>query len=172
MVRLASMFAVLACAFGAPAMADPPVGDPAQGWEVISAGQACQMISTFEDDVTIGLVWTPKAGNLSFLAFGDNWKKVAGKPGSKVPVNLKFDGKVPHDDWTDEAAHVVSLGTNRTAVIADWGPEMAKELASTVSGSGTVKLSVGGKPIGTYNIDGSPAAYEQLMHCGSELASK
>ena len=172
MVRIGFIFAGFALALGAPALAASSDDGTVEGWDVAPFGQSCRMVTTFEDDVTIGLVWTPGSTDLSFMAFGDSWKKVAGRVGSTVPVNLKFDGKVPHDDWTDQHAHVISLGHNRIAVVADWGPDFAKELASTVSRSGTVKLSVGNKVIGTYDLGGSPAAYEQLMHCGSEVASK
>ena len=170
MVGKAAMIAGLILAAGVPATAS--ADDPADGWDVQNVGQACRMVSTFEDNVTIGLIWTPETKDLEFLAFGDDWKKVAGQAGSSVPINLKFDGKVPHDDWTADHASVIPIGSSKVAVVADFGPTLATELANTVSSSQSVAVTVGGKRIGSYDLGGSPAAYQLLMRCGEQIAAR
>jgi hypothetical protein len=139
-------------------------------WEVASGAKSCTMLSTFEDDVSIGLV-SPRKGALSFVAGG---KGMAGlvQAGQKVSLDLKFTGKVPHDDWADDAAAVVAAPDGGLMVIADWGPSFANELADTLTASSAVTMTIGGKTVGTYDLSGGAPAYRQLTRCGSELAAK
>ena len=161
----AAAFAGVALALAGPAGARS-VGE----WEVSPGPKSCIMLSTFEDDVSIGLL-SPKTGGLSFIAGGEGLAGLV-RPGQKVGLNLKFAGKVPHDDWTDDAAAVTAMPDGRVVVMADWGTSFAAELADTVTASSTVTVSVGGKAVGTYDLSGSPLAYRQLTRCGSELAAK
>jgi len=167
-VRLLSALALAAAAtlaFAAPAAARA-VGD----WEVVPGARSCTMLSTFEDDVSIGLI-APRKGALSFIAGGKGIEPLV-RSGQKVAVDLKFAGNVPHDDWADDAALVLAAPGGGTMVVADWGDSFAKELADTVTASRTVTLTIGGKTVGTYDLSGSPAAYGQLSRCGGELAAK
>jgi hypothetical protein len=162
-VSLCSTLALTAAAF---ALAGPAAARTIDNWEVQSSAKSCMMLSTFADDVTIGLI-SPEGGNLSFMVGGEGIaREVPG--GQKVTLDLKFAGTAPHNDWTDEAARVLPRDNGRVAVIADWGPSLAAELGDTVTASSTVTVTVGGQTIGTYDLAGSPAAYRALMKCGGQ----
>jgi len=166
-VPVLSALAVAALALGAPAAA----GDT-QGWDVTENGKTCLMVSTFEDDVSVGLIWAAPNGDVSFMTAGDDLEKIAGKAGATVALDIKFDGQVPHTDWTDDVARVVSVGNHRVAVIGNWGPSLSKELADTVAGSGKVSVRVGDKDLGSYDLAGSRAASDKLTQCGTQIAAK
>jgi opacity protein-like surface antigen len=166
------VLSTLAVAAVALALGTPALAAETQGWEVTPSGNTCMMLSTFEDDVSVGLALTAPAGEISFVAAGDEVEKLAGQAGSTVSLNARFDGDVPHNDWTDDRARVVSLGHHRIAVIADWGPALSQELASTVGGSATVAIRIGDKPLGSYNLSGSRAASAELTRCGTRIAAK
>ena len=160
----------VALAAAALALAAPAAARAVGEWEVTLGAKSCSMLSTFEDDVSIGLV-APRKGALSFIAGGKGIAPLL-RAGQKVALDLKFAGKVPHDDWADDAALVLTGPDGGRMVVADWGDSFARELADTVTASSTVTLTLGGKTVGTYDLSGSPAAYGQLSRCGSELASK
>ena len=140
-------------------------------WEVNTAPKGCMMLSTFEDDLSIGLLWSAETKGLSFIASGDGLAALAPK-GGKVSLGLAFAGKAPHNDWTDEAARVIPKDNGQVSVIADWGAGYSKELADTVTASKSVTVRVGDKVIGTYDLAGSPAAYRELNRCGGQLAAR
>lgn len=152
------------------ALAAPAAASAVGDWEVLPGAKSCTMLSTFEDDVAIGLI-APRKGALSFIAGGKGIGPLL-RPGQKVAVDLKFAGKVPHDDWADDAALVLAAPGGGTMVVADWGDAFAKELADTLTASSTVTLTIGGKTVGTYDLSGSRAAYGRLSRCGSQLAAK
>jgi len=160
----------LAAAAGVLALAAPAAARTIGEWDVKPSAKSCTMLSTFEDDVSIGLV-SGKDGRLSFMTGGEGLAPFV-RGGQKVSLDLKFAGKVPHDDWADEAAAVVALGDGQVMVIADWGPSLGHELADTVTASSTVTVRIGGQLVGTYDLSGSPSAYRELSRCGSEIASK
>lgn len=166
-VRFLSSMAVTAAAVAlvAPARAHT-VGD----WEVNSGARSCTMLSTFEDNVSIGLI-SPRNGALSFVAGGEGLAAFV-HPGQNVSLDLKFTGKVPHDEWSADRAAVSAASDGGPMVVADWGATYAQELADTVTASSAVTVSVGGKTLGTYDLSGSPAAYRRLSRCGGELAAK
>lgn len=165
-----SFRSTLALAATALALASPAAARTIDSWEVQSSAKSCMMLSTFADDVTIGLI-SPEGGNLSFMVGGEGIAKAVHSD-RKVAVDLKFAGTAPHTDWTDEAARVLPMANGRTAVIADWGPSMAAELGDTMTASSTVTLALGGQTIGTYDLSGSPSAYRELHRCGDQLAAK
>jgi hypothetical protein len=156
-------------ALAAAALAAPAAARAVGEWEVTPGTKSCSMLSTFEDDVSIGLI-APRKGALSFIAGGKGIAPLL-RPGQKVSLDLKFAGKVPHDDWADDGAVVLTAPGDGPIVVADWGDAFAKELADTVTASSSVTLTIGGKTVGTYDLSGSPAAYGRLSRCGSELAS-
>jgi hypothetical protein len=162
---------LLAAATAGLALAAPAGADDTQGWEVTANGKNCTMLSTFEDNVSVALIWSSSTGNVTFMAAGDSLEKFAGRPGSTVALNVKFDGKVPHYDWTDNAARVIPVGTHGVGVIADWGPEYAKELTDTLAASGKATVRIGDKDIGVYDVSGGRAATDELRRCGAQLAS-
>ena len=151
------------------ALAGPAGARTVDSWEVDSAGKSCTMVSTFADNVTIGLIWSPQTGELAFMTTvprPHEWKAQ-----KTVPLVLSFDGKVPLTQWEDQHAAVVASGDS-DAVVGNWGREHAADLARTINGSSHVSLRVDDKGIGTYDLTGSPAAYRALIHCGSQIASK
>jgi len=154
--------------FLAAALAAPAGARTVDSWEVAQNGQVCTMVSTFEDDVSIGLVWSPKTGELGFMATVPHPNELRGKAAA---IELSFDGEGPYTQWEDERA-AVTTGTNGDAVIANWGATYADALAKTVSTSSHVAVRLGGRAIGTYDLAGSPAAYRELTHCGSQIASR
>jgi len=162
---------LLPAAIAALALAAPVSADDTQGWEVSASGKTCTMLSTFEDNVSVALILSSSTGDVTFMAAGDALEKVAGKPGSTVSFNVKFDGKVPHFDWTDNAARVVPVGTHGVGVIADWGPEYSKELADTLAASGKATIRIGDQDVGVYDVSGGRAAADERRRCGAQLAS-
>jgi hypothetical protein len=138
-------------------------------WEVTPDGKTCKMVSTFADDVTIGLLWSPKSGELGFIATVPHGYGVDGT--AKPRLQLSFDGDSPYTQWEDDRPTVIT-GSAADAVISTWGAAHSNELAKAMSAASHVKLRVGGKDIGTYDLAGSPAAYRALTHCGEQIAAK
>ena len=159
----------LALGAAALALAAPAGARTIDSWEVVSDGKHCTMTSTFADNVSIGLIWAPKTGELAFMTAVPHLKELRGQ--AIAPVELTFDGTGPYTQWEDQRATVVS-GLDNDALIANWGPAHADELAKAVNAAGHVSVRVGGREIGTYDLSGSPAAYRELTHCGSQLAAK
>lgn len=172
MTHRVSVIATLALGAAALALAAPAGADDGQGWEVTPNGKTCTMVSIFEDNMSVGLILTSPDGDVSFIAAGDGLEKVAGKAGGTVPLHIKFDGQVPHNDWTHQTAQVVAIGTHRVAVVADWGVPLAKEFAATVAGSNKVSIRVGDTDLGSYDLSGSREASAELMRCGARVAAK
>jgi len=161
-------FALTLAAAGA-ALAVPAGARTVESWEVVPSQQNCTMISTFEDDVSIGLIWSPKTGELGFMAAVPHPSGLAGRPAAAL--ELTFDGDTPYTEWEDQRAAVVP-GNDSDAVIANWGAAHSAQLAETVGGADHVVVRIGGRTVGTYDLAGSPAAYRELTHCGSQLASR
>lgn len=151
------------------ALAAPAGARTIDSWEVVPSQQNCTMISTFEDDVSIGLIWSPKSGELGFMATLPRPSGLDGKPAASLA--LTFDGDAPLTEWEDQRAAVVA-GADSDAVIASWGAAHSEALARAVGGAKHVVVRVGGRTVGTYDLAGSPAAYRELTHCGSQLASR
>jgi hypothetical protein len=138
------------------------------GWELNSTGKACSMTSTFSDDVTIGLVWSPATGELSFLAAGPKWNELRAQ--KTAALELSFDGDVPYAHWEDRQAVVVPNGVDKLSVISTWGADHKEDLAKTVAAASRVSVRVAGRDLGAYDLAGSPAAYRALMKCGNQVA--
>jgi hypothetical protein len=151
------------------ACAVPAGARTVSNWDVVPNQQNCTMISTFEDDVSIGLIWSPKSGELGFMATLPRPSGLDGKPAAALA--LTFDGDAPLTEWEDQRAAVVA-GADSDAVIASWGAAHSDALAKAVGGAKHVVVRVGGRTIGTYDLAGSPAAYRELTHCGSQIASR
>lgn len=158
----------LALAASALALAAPAGAKTIDNWDVATNAKSCTMVSTFADDVTVGLIWS-KTGELGFITTLPRPNGVRGR--ATAPVQLTFDGDSPMTQWEDDRAAVVS-GPDNDALIANWGAAHSDELARAVKAASHVKLRVGGKDVGTYDLSGSPAAYRALSHCGEQLAAK
>lgn len=139
-----------------------------EGWEINSTPKTCTMASTFSDNVTIALVWAPSTGELGFMAAVPNSYDLGGR--KTAQLSLSFDGEGPYSVWEDQSATVLS-GKDSAGVIANWGADHADDLAKTVAASSHVRVRVGDRDVGSYELAGSPAAYQALMRCGSLLAS-
>ena len=140
------------------------------GWELSTTGKTCTMATTFADDVTIGLVWSPRTGELGFMAAGLRWNELNDR--KTVALDLSFDGDGPITQWEDERATVVLGGTGKTAAIANWGADHTDELAKTVGAASHVTVRVGDRDLGSYDLAGNAAAYRALMRCGNQVAAK
>jgi hypothetical protein len=166
MIPTTTSFALAAATL---AMAVPAGARTVNSWDVVPNQQTCTMISTFEDDVSIGLIWSPKTGELGFMATLPRPSGVGERPAAALA--LTFDGDAPLTEWEDQHAAVVA-GADSDAVIANWGAEHSAELAKTVGSAGHVVVRVGGRTVGRYDLSGSSAAYRELTHCGSQIASR
>lgn len=161
-------FAALVTVLAAPAAArDISTID---GWELSTTGKTCTMATTFDDDVTIGLVWSPKTGELGFMAAGLRWNELQDR--KTTPLDLSFDGTGPISQWEDQRATVVLGGAGKTAAIANWGADHADELAKAVAGASHVTVRVGDRDLGSYDLAGNTSAYRALMRCGNQIAAK
>ena len=166
MTRSISTFALAAAAL---ALAAPAGARTIDNWEVTPNGPYCSMVSTFSDNVSIGLIWAPKSGELSFMTALPHPSALGGQ--QAAAIELTFDGNGPYTQWEDQKATIVP-GSDSDAVVAGWGAEHSAELAKAVGAASHVAVRIGGKAIGTYDLSGNPAAYRELTHCGSQLASK
>ena len=98
----------IALAFAAAGMiAAPAAARTIDGWTVGQKGADCTMVSTFADDVSIGLILSPKTGELGFFTTLPHPNALAGQPATAV--KLAFDGG-DLTDWEDERASVVPGG--------------------------------------------------------------
>ena len=158
-----------ALAAAALAFAVPAGARVVDSGEVGPSLQSCTMMSTFEDDVGIGLVWTPNTGELGFVASVPRPSGLGDR--QAAPLTLTFDGDAALTEWEDQRAAVVS-GSRADAVIASWGAAHSDELAKAVTAASHVVVRIGERTIGRYDLSGSPAAYRELTHCGSQIASR
>ncbi|MBO0749792.1 MAG: hypothetical protein J2O44_05110 [Porphyrobacter sp.] len=167
MVRFCSLGGglVLAALIAAPAGA----ADTVAGWDLTAKGKTCTMASTFEDDVTVGLIWSPTTGELGFMATLPQPDRIAAQ--KTAALVLSFDGHGPFNEWDDERAKVVS-GAGNVAVVANWGKAHADDLARTVAGATRVHVRIGEREIGSYDLSGNQAAYRALLNCGKQLAGR
>jgi hypothetical protein len=127
------------------------------------------MISTFEDDVSIGLIWSPSTAELGFVTALPRPSGLREK--SATTITLTFDGDAPFTEWQDLRA-VVTPGADSDAVVANWGAAHSKELAQSVGSASHVVVRVGDRTVGRYDLSGSRAAYRELTHCGTRLAAR
>ena len=151
------------------ALAAPVGARTIDSWEVLPNGQRCTMVSTFEDDVSIGLIWSPRNGELGFLATVPHPNAVRGN--ATTPIMLTFDGDARLTEWEDQHAAVVA-GKDSDALVATWGPAHSDDLAKAFGAARHVSLRVAGETVGTYDLSGGPAAYRELTQCGRQLAAK
>lgn len=161
-------FGMAVCTLALPA---PAPARTIEGWDITATGDNCVMQSTFQDDVTLALVWNPKSGQLGFMAAGKGWDELRGRTDKPATLELTFDGNLPHAIWADDGAHVV-ITSDKSGVIGDWGSEHSDELAKTAVRATGVSVRVGNRRLGDYDLSGVPAAYRELMRCGSELTAK
>jgi hypothetical protein len=138
------------------------------GWDLNSTPKTCAMSTTFDDDVTIALVWSPSTSELGFMAGAPSTPALAGR--KTAPLALSFDGDGPYTQWEDQAAKVIP-GDKNVGVIGNWGAEHSDQLASAVAGASHVDVRIGDRDLGQYQLSGSKAAYQALMKCGRLLAS-
>jgi hypothetical protein len=167
-VRLLSTLAAAAAALALAAPAGARDVSTIDGWELNATGKACSMTSTFSDDVTIGLIWTPATGDLSFIAAGPKWDELRAQ--ATAALELSFDGDSPYSQWEDQRANVMPNGVGKLAVIGSWGASHKEDLAKAVAAASKVTVRVGGRDLGEYDLAGSPAAYRALMKCGTQVA--
>lgn len=140
-----------------------------EGWQLSTTGKTCTMVSTFADDVSVGLLLTPQTGELGFVTTVPHPNDLRGK--ATAPLQISFDGDAPYIQWEDDRATVIT-GPDSDAVVASWGAAHSDELAQAMKSASHVKLRVGDKDIGTYDLSGSPAAYRALTRCGDQIAVK
>jgi hypothetical protein len=143
--------------------------DTVAGWDLTSTPQTCSMASTFADDVTIALVWAPSTGELGFLAAVPKPDALAGQ--KTAALALSFDGDGPYSQWEQAGAPVV-IGEDNVAVIGNWGKDHADDLARTVGGSTHVRVRIGDRDVGSYDLSGNQAAYKALLRCGQQIAAR
>jgi hypothetical protein len=166
-----SLLSTLAACTAALALAAPAgARDIAtiDGWELNTTGKACSMTSTFSDDVMIGLIWSPRTGELSFIAAGPKWDDLRAQ--KTAALELTFDGDAKYAQWEDPKAAVVPNGIGKLALISTWGADHKEDLARTVAAASRVSVRVAGRDLGAYDLAGSPAAYRALMKCGNQVA--
>ena len=86
-------------------------------------------------------------------------------------LELSFDGNGPYKDW-EQANAPVTTGDDNVAVIGNWGKEHADDLARSVAAATRVRVRIGDREVGSYDLAGSQAAYRALMRCGEKLAAR
>ena len=168
MKQASMVLASLGLGAGALALAAPATAKSIEGWEITVNGENCVMQSTFEDDVTLALVWHPKTGELGFMAAGADWNELVGQRDKPARLELTFDGGVKQPDWIDEGANVVTT-VERAGVVGGWGSAHSEQLADAATHATGVAVRVGSRNLGEYNLSGAPAAYRELMRCGKHL---
>lgn len=166
MVRIRASLASVAAltlALAAPAGARQAT---VEGWDLSSTAKTCTMATTFSDDVTIELIWSPATSELGLMAM------LPSASGAKAGgIEFAFDGDSPHTQWEDDRPAAVS-GDESLGLIATWGAAYSAELAKTVAAASHVRVSVGGKLVGTYDLSGGAAAYRALLRCGRQIAAR
>ena len=140
-----------------------------EGWDLSSTLKTCSMATTFSDNVTISLIWAPSTGDLGFMAalphsYGLGAQRTA-------ELQLSFDGNSRYSAWDDRQATIVD-GKDATGVIGNWGADHADDLAKAVVAASHVSVRVGDRDVGSYDLAGSPAAYQALLRCGKLLSGK
>lgn len=171
MIGIRSTLKGLAIAALAPALAAPAAArwiDTVDGWEVNMTAQTCTMTTTFSDDTTVGLVWAPATSELGFVAATPPTADLAGR--KTAPLALAFDGKSPVTEWEDQLAEVIP-GEASVGLLGHWGAEHTEQLAGAVQAARHVRVRVGARDLGEYEIGGSAAAYQALLKCGRLLGA-
>ncbi len=74
------------------------------GWELSTTGKTCTMVSTFADDVMIGLILSPKTGELGFMAAGHELEGAADKEDGRGRPHVRR--RRPITQWEDQRAVV------------------------------------------------------------------
>jgi hypothetical protein len=160
----------LAAAALVPALAAPAAArwiDTVDGWEVNMTPQTCTMTTTFSDDTTVGLVWAPATAELGFVAATPPTPEMAGR--KTAPLALTFDGRSAVTQWEDQAAAVIP-GDNSVGLLGHWGAAHTAQLAGAVQAARHVRVRVGARDLGEYEIGKSGAAYQALLRCGRLIA--
>ena len=85
-----------------------------------------------------------------------------------APLALTFDGKSPVTEWEDQAAAVIP-GDNSVGLLGHWGAQYTEQLAGAVQAARHVRVRVGTRDLGEYEIGRSGAAYQALLKCGRLL---
>jgi hypothetical protein len=169
MMAIRSMLTGLAAAALVPALAAPAAArwiDTVDGWEVEMTPATCTMTTTFSDDTTVGLVWSPATSELGFVAATPPTPDLSGR--KTAPLALTFDGKSPVTEWEDQAAAVIP-GDNSVGLLGHWGAQYTEQLAGAVQAARHVRVRVGTRDLGEYEIGRSGAAYQALLKCGRLL---
>ncbi len=138
------------------------------GWEVNMTPKTCTMTTTFSDDTTLALVWSPSTSELGFMAGVPRAPDLAAR--KTAPLALSFDGDGPYTQWEDQAARVIP-GDGGVGVLGNWGAGHADDLARTVIGASEVSVRVGNRDVGEYPLSGGESAYQALMKCGRLLGT-
>jgi hypothetical protein len=171
MIGIRSMLKGLAAAVLVPALAAPAAArwvDTVDGWEVDMAPKICTMTTTFSDNTSIALVWSPSTSELGFMAGVPRTPDIVAR--KTAPLELSFDGEGPYNQWEDQVARVVP-GEDSVGVVGNWGAEHAGELAKAVASASHVGVRVAGRDVGRYELSGGGDAYQALMKCGRLLAA-
>jgi hypothetical protein len=139
------------------------------GWDLASNSKTCRMASTFADNVTIALIWAPSIGELGFMAAVPKPDELSSQ--KAAPLLLSFDGAGPYKQWEDRGAAVVE-GQDSVGLVGNWGKDHADDLARTIAAASHVRVRIGDREIGSYDLGGNRAAYKALRRCGDQLAAK
>ncbi len=86
-------------------------------------------------------------------------------------IQSTFDGKSPVTEWEDQAAAVIP-GDDRVGLIGHWGAEHTGQLADAVEAAQHVRVRIGGRDLGEYELGESRAAYQALLKCGRLLGGE
>ena len=172
MMDIRSTVRGLAAAALVPALAVPAAArwiDTIDGWEVTMTGRTCTMTTSFSDNTAVGLVWSPATSELGFVAATPPTSDIAGR--KTAPLALTFDGKSPVTEWEDQAAAVIP-GDDRVGLVGHWGAEHTGQLADAVEAARHVRVRIGGRDLGEYELGESRAAYQALLKCGRLLGGE
>lgn len=159
----------LAAAMPASARNYSDTADTVAGWDINVTPKSCAMASTFSDNVTLALIWTPASGELGFMAAVPGPDALTAQ--ATAPLALSFDGDGPYSQWEQQSAPVV-VGEDNVAVIGNWGRDHADDLARTLAAASHVRVRIGGREVGSYDLAGNQAAYKALRRCGEQIAAK
>jgi hypothetical protein len=172
MMAIRSTTRALAAAALVSALAAPAAArwiDTIDGWEVTMAGRTCSMTTTFSDDTTIGLVWSPATAELGFVAATPPTPDIAGR--KTAPLSLTFDGQSAVTEWEDQAAGVIP-GDTSVGLLGHWGAEHSQQLAGALAAAKHVRVRIGARDLGEYAIGRSRSAYQALLKCGRLLGGE
>lgn len=140
------------------------------GWSVVPQDNTCYMASAFEDGVMLVVIWDPGTKDIGFMAAG-NLRGLRGQNGKEVNFDLAFDGRGQPEPWTDDKAVVVDAGDGKVGVIANLGNDQSSGLADAIASASGVRITVDDKVLGAFALNGTRAAYRELMSCGDKLAA-